>query len=371
MRVVVVGGGIAGAELIRCAHRALELVLIEPKPQIECQALYPEFLSGKVSVEDITAPLKPFCERVGATLIGERAVSLEEGEGRGERGDERGDKKGRGGVVVCEHSRVEYDVVVVATGATQNYYGIEGAERAFSIHTLEEAIRARRFIERHSPEKIVIVGSGLTGVETACELAESLDATIYLVEMMDRVLPTFREGISSLVARTLESRGVRVLTSRGVHAIEEGSVVLSDGSVLQCDMVIWTAGIRPSSFVEHLPLPKRNGWLLTDPYLRVRGDVFAIGDAAWVEVDGKLATKTGIEAERQARHTAENLRRLERGAPLLRYRVRASTDSQVALISLGCGCAVGVYRGMCIPVPSRLIYAVKSWIDRSFIRRFK
>jgi len=355
MRAVVVGGGIAGAELVRraSAHEALELVLIEPKPRIECQALYPEFLSGKVSVEEMTAPLKPFCERVGATLISERAISLEER------------------VVVCERSRVKYDVVVVATGATQNYYGIKGAERAFSIHTLEHALRARQFIERHSPERIVIVGSGLTGVETACELAESLDATIYIVEMMDRVLPTFPEHTSSLVGKTLESRGVRVLTSLGVCAIEEEGVVLSDGSVLECDMVIWTAGIRPRSFVESLSLPKRNGWLLTDRYLRVREDVFAIGDNAWVEADGKIATKTGMEAERQARHTAENLARLERGTPLFPYRVRASTDSQVALISTGCGCAVGVYGRMCIAMPSRLIYALKSWIDRSFIRRFK
>jgi NADH:ubiquinone reductase (H+-translocating) len=48
--------------------------------------------------------------------------------------------------------------------------------------------------------------------------------------------------------------------------------------------------------------------------------------------------------------------------------VRASTDSQVALISLGADCAVGK---TCIGVPSRLIYSLKSWIDKSFIKMFK
>ncbi len=54
-----------------------------------------------------------------------------------------------------------------------------------------------------------------------------------------------------------------------------------------------------------------------------------------------------------------------------KYSVRASTDSQVALISLGADCAVGVVGKTCIGVPTRLIYSLKSWIDKSFIKRFK
>ncbi len=357
MRVVVVGGGVAGAELVRCASPSdeLELFVIEPKQQIECQALYPEYLSAKVQLEDIVAPLKPFCERMGATLISERALRIE------------------GGEVVCTSTTVAYDVVVIATGAAQNYYGIKGAERAFSINTLEGTLKAREFIERKSPETIVVVGSGLTGVESASGLAEGLEARIYMIEMMDRVLPTFPERTSSKVRDALDEMGVSIITSKSVGEICKESVVLSDGSVLECDMVIWTAGIKPTELVGGLELPKQKGWLLTDPYLRAEGseDVFAIGDNAWVEVDGKIATKTGIEAERQAKHTAESLTRLARGKPLKRYAIRASTDNQVALISIGCRCAVGIYRNVCIATPSTLIHALKRWIDRSFIKRFK
>ncbi len=357
MRVAIVGAGVAGAELVRWAgtDSELEFFVIEPKHQIEFQALYPEYLSSKVRIEDMTAPLKPFCERMGATLVNERALRMEDEE------------------IVCTHTRVEYDVVVIATGAAQNYYGIEGTQRVFSINTLEDTLRAREFIEKSSPERVVVVGSGLTGVECACELAESLDGNVYLVEMMDRVLPTFPEKVSRNVHRVLEKRGVSIITSRGVSRVFEQGVVLSDGTTLECDMVIWTAGIKPTQFVEHLKLSKRKGWLLTDPYLRVEGtkNVFAMGDNAWVEVDGRVATKTGIEAERQARHTADNLVRLARGKPLKRYSVRASVDSQIAFISLGCGCAVGVYKSRCIPLPSHLIYALKSLIDKSFIKRFR
>ncbi|TRZ69064.1 MAG: hypothetical protein D4Q77_00410 [Methanothrix sp.] len=99
--------------------------------------------------------------------------------------------------------------------------------------------------------------------------------------------------------------------------------------------------------------------------------VFAIGDNAWVEVDGKVATKTGIEAERQAKYTAKNLARLAKGKDPSPYPVMAGTKDPMALISIGYRCAVGVYGDTCITMPSLLIYALKSWIDKSFVKRFK
>jgi NADH dehydrogenase len=354
MKVVVIGGGVAGAELIRVATPGpLEFTLIEPKKQIELQALYPEYIGGLTRLKELTAPLKPFCERVGAVHLSERALSLEKG------------------AVICEHSRVEFDYAVIATGAAQNYFGIKGIEHTFSINTLEETIKARRFVEDNNPERIMIMGSGLTGVETACVLAEGLDASIYVIEAKDRVLPQFSAVTSALIEKALSKKGVNVLTNSAVSEVKEDSIIFADGSSLDCDMAIWTAGIKPTEFVQNLDLPKKNGWILVDPYLRAQEDVFATGDSAWVEIDGKLATKTGLEAERQAKHLAKNLVRLAEGKPLEKYSVRASTDSQVALISLGCDCAVGVYGKMCIGAPTRLIYSLKSWIDKSFIRRFK
>ncbi len=355
MRVAVIGGGVAGAELIRVASpSSLEFTLIEPKKHIELQALYPEYLAGLTRIQDLTAPLKPFCDRVGATYVREKALSIEKD------------------AIVCEHTHVEYDVAVVATGAAQNFFGIKGIENTFSINTLEETKRAKRFVEDTNPERIMILGSGLTGVETASILAESLDASIYIIEARDRVLPQFSPKTSELVEKALSKRGVNILTSTQICEVKKDCILFSDniGTCLDCDMAIWTAGVKPSQFVQNLDFYKKNGWIEVDPYLRAQGNVFAIGDCAWVEIDSKLATKTGLEAERQAKHTARNLMRLADGKPLEMYTVRASTDSQVALISLGGDCAVGVMGKMCIGAPTRLIYSLKSWIDKSFIKRF-
>lgn len=354
MRVAVIGGGVGGAELIRVASPCpIEFTLIEPKRQIELQALYPEYLGGLARLQELTAPLKPFCDRVGARLINDNALHLE------------------GNSVVCEHARVEYDMLVIAVGAAQNYFGLKGIEHTFSINTFEETKRARRFVEDKYPERIMIMGSGLTGVETACVLSEGLESSIYIIEARDRVLPQFSPATSELVERALSKKGVNILTSATIHEVKEDSIVFADGSALDCDMAIWTAGIKPPEFIQGLRLQKKNGWILVDPYLLAADNIFAMGDCAWIDIDGRLATKTGLEAERQAKHIAKNLSRLAEGKALERYSVRASTDSQVALISLGCDCAVGVYGKMCIGAPTRLIYSLKSWIDKSFIRRFK
>jgi NADH dehydrogenase len=354
MKVAVVGGGVAGAELIRVADSCpIEFTLIEPKSQIELQALYPEYLGGLARLDELTAPLKPFCDRIGATLVNDRALRLDEN------------------VVVCEKSLVEFDAAVVATGASQNYFGILGTEKTFSINTLDETIRARKFVESENPDRIMIMGSGLTGVETAAVLSESLDASIYIIEARDRVLPQFSLKTSKLVENALARKGVNILTSHQVCEVREDCILFADGVCLDCDMAIWTAGIKPPEFIQSLNLPKKNGWIFVDDYLLAKSNVFAIGDCSWIEIDGKLATKTAVEAERQAKHTAKNLIRLAEGKLVEKYSVRACTDSQVALISLGSDCAVGVMGKICIGAPTRLIYSLKSWIDRSFIRRFK
>ncbi len=201
-------------------------------------ALYPEYLVGKAEVEDMTAPLYPFCQRAGANFINDRAVDLKDGR------------------VICTRWDVEYDVLVIAAGTQQNYFSVEGAERTFSINTLNETISARQFIERKSPQRIMVIGSGLTGVETALVLADSLDASIYLMEAKDRLLPQFSPAVYSQVQKWLSSRDVLLLTCSTVSKVEPEMITFSDGSSMDCDMAIWTAGIKPSELVESLDLPK-------------------------------------------------------------------------------------------------------------------
>jgi NADH dehydrogenase len=359
--VAVVGAGIAGAELVRKALPGPhEITLIEPKGQIECQALYPEYLVGSVSLADLTAPLNPFCDRVGAKHVKERALRLEDD------------------AVICDRSRVEFDIAVIATGAIQNYFGIKGADKAFTVNTLDGVVRAREFLDSKKPGRITIIGAGLTGIETACVLKEKIDAQIGILEAKDRILPQFSAKISPYLEKELARRGIDFLVSRRVQEVGESSILLMDGSTMPCDMAIWTAGIKPPEFIQSLPFAKKDDeWIRTDDCLRAKENmhasekVFVLGDSAWVEIGGRVASKTAIEAERQAGHMAGNLIRLAEGKPLQSYSTIAPTNAQVALISLGCNRAMGVYGDRCLTLPSRLLHSLKSWIDKSFIERFK
>ncbi len=357
LKVAIIGGGIAGAEVVRNALPGdLDITLISPKSRIECQALYPEYLAGAASLEDLTAPLKPFCDKIGARLVNERAIHMDV----------------ENSLVACERSRIEYDLAVIATGAAQNYFGAKGAERSFSINSLDETERAKRFLEKEEPKRIAIIGSGLTGVETACALKERIEANICIIEAKERILPQFSENISSVVDEALFKKGIDTLTSKRVNEIRDECIVFSDGSTLDCDMAFWTAGIKPSDFVSNLDLHKKGGeWILTNSSLQASGNVFAIGDCAWVEIDGKIASKTAVEAEHQAAHMARNLKNWAEGRPLMNYSIVAPTDAPVALISIGCNSAVGVYGSICLAMPTRLIHALKGWIDKSFVRRYK
>ena len=202
-------------------------------------------------------------------------------------------------------------------------------------------------------------------------LAESLDASIYSIEARDRVLLQFSAQTSALVEKALSKKGVNIFTSIQVAEVKEDCIMFTDNTCLDCDMDIWTAGIKPGQFVQDLELPKKNGWILVNSHLNAEKNIYAIGDAAWVEIDAKLATETGLEAERQAKYLAGHFRNMIKGRAFEKYSVRASADSQVALISSGPNCAMGVMGKTCIGVPTLLIYSLKRWIDKLFKKRFK
>ena len=98
-------------------------------------------------------------------------------------------------------------------------------------------------------------------------LADNLDASICLIEAKDRLLPQFTPTVSSHVQKWLSSKEVKLLTCTTVSKVSQEMVTFSDGTSMDCDMVIWTTGIKPPELVESLDLPKHQGWLQTDPTL--------------------------------------------------------------------------------------------------------
>jgi NADH dehydrogenase len=136
-----------------------------------------------------------------------------------------------------------------------------------------------------------IVGGGPTGVEYAGALAELVrlvlpyeypelppsEVRILLLEGGDRLLATFPPSLSKYTRRELELRGIDVRTSTLVASADDAGVVLRDGTELQTETMVWTAGVRPNDIVD--PQPRR---IDVDAHLRIVGasNAFAIGDVA-------------------------------------------------------------------------------------------
>ncbi len=348
MRVAVIGGGLAGLTFAKHASEFADVILIEPNDFMVCQALLPELLSGKVNIEDLCVSIGEFCDDFGVEHVRDKATGI------------------GNGIVFTEKKEIECEFAVIAVGAETNYYGIEGAERTYNVNTLEETLKAKKALD--NAEDIVVVGSGLTGVEVALELAE-LGYGVKVVEAMDRILPTFSPKVSNFVYKIMMKEGIEVNTSTAVVRVEEDGVVTNKGKI-SCDLVMWCAGLKPSEFVRNLDVPKERGWVKVDETLKANG-FFAFGDCAHVEVDGKVATKTALEARSQAKHSAENLKRMLRGDSPKPYRIRSSVDRPIAMIMLARGRAIMIYGGFVITKPMGLIYRMKKWAIERFLGYFR
>jgi len=223
-----------------------------------------------------------------------------------------GDTKARR--VLLPDGAVDYDFLILATGATHSYFGHEEwAAYAPGLKTLEDAIEIRRRMllsyeaaERETDARrraalltFVVVGAGPTGVELAGAFSEiarhvlsadfrTIDpaaAWVVLIEAGPRVLPAFPPDLSVSAQRQLERMGVQVILGKPVTGIDEGGVTLFDGERLQSRCVLWAAGVQASPLARSLGVQlDKSGRVIVEKDLSVPGapEVFVIGDLASV-----------------------------------------------------------------------------------------
>nr|CAB3265337.1 probable NADH dehydrogenase [Phallusia mammillata] len=248
-------------------------------------------------------------------------------------------------VVHCQseiHPKKEYDIqydkLVIGVGAVSNTFGIPGVtEHAFFLKELVDARNIRdRIISNFElatqPESsendkdrllhVVIVGGGPTGVEFGAELYDFLteDVSRHFPVLQHKVKVTLIEGNKILGSfdKRLREYAEKKITKRKqfeilqafVAEVNEENVILSDGTVIPCGLVVWSTGLSPRTFTKQLPFEKdKFGHIITDNKLRVQGisdeSIFALGDCA--DIDVMPLPATAQVAERQGRWLAKYL----------------------------------------------------------------
>src|SRR5689334_16662215 len=174
-----------------------------------------------------------------------------------------------------------YDILVLAIGSLTNDFGTPGvAEHAICLETPEQAarfhgrlvnacLRAQNQNEPLRPGQlqVAIIGAGATGVELAAELHKTTrelvafgldridpdrDITLHLIEAADRILPALPQRISKSAVDMLAGLGVKIYTSARVAAVVPNGVKLSDGRMIEAELVVWAAGVKAPAFLHNL-----------------------------------------------------------------------------------------------------------------------
>ncbi|WP_336320514.1 NAD(P)/FAD-dependent oxidoreductase [Streptomyces lavendofoliae] len=279
-RIVVLGAGYAGAFVAgtlarRLSPRDVGITVVNAEPDFVQRLRLHQLAAGR----EIAAPslaevfagtgIDLRVARVTAVDPGRRTVALDDGHGGG---------------------RLGYDTLVHALGSHGADHGVPGVtEYAFDVSARPSALRLRERLERLSARPgggggVLVVGDGLTGIETATEIAESRPGLTVTLVARGELGVALSAGAREHLRRACDRLGVTVLEHATVEAVEADRVRCADGTVLASDATVWTAGFMagPVAATSGLEVTE-NGRIVVDRTMRSvsHPDIYAVGDSAY------------------------------------------------------------------------------------------
>lgn len=243
-------------------------------------------------------------------------------------------------------STMDYDYVLDCLGSRTAFFGIDGLEdHALTLKSHDEAldindhvVSAARDGWDDDPAQIVVGGAGLSGIQSAAEIAEFRDAydapiEVYLVEAMKHILPGHDAGFQGELRKRLERRDIEILTDDPIVEADDSALHFEARDSLEYDVLLWAGGITGFHEIEDPNLEREDDRIDADATLRTDDDrVFALGDAAVVDQDdGDPPPPTAQAAWDGAEVAGENVARAIRGQSLVRW----DYEDKGTLVSVG------------------------------------
>ncbi|MCS3528939.1 NAD(P)/FAD-dependent oxidoreductase [Chryseobacterium sp. JUb7] len=257
--------------------------------------------------------------------------------------------------IETDTGNISYDYLVIALGTESNFFGMENVKRcALPMKNIEEALYLRNYMllnleeaarnkdpqEAEKLQNIVIAGGGPTGVELAGMLAEMGQfiaekeypeikhglSNLYLIDALPTLLSPMSKVAQETAYKKLEELGVKILLNVSVKDYVDGKVLLSDGTSIQTETLIWTSGVIgrevPGIPEESVGKGRR---LLVDAYNKVFGteNIFALGDISLQLTDEKFPKGHPQLAQVAIQHgnnVGRNLKRIEEGKEQIPFR---------------------------------------------------
>jgi NADH dehydrogenase len=322
-RVVVVGGGFAGLSAgMALADMAVDVTLIDRRNHHTFQPLLYQVALAVLSPADIAQPIRHiFSKNRNIEVLMDEVENIKFDQNR---------------VQLRSGAEMEYDYLILGTGATHSYFGKnEWAQWAPGLKTVEDATEIRRRVllafelaERemvetgaHPELNFVIIGGGPTGVELAGAISDisklymrndfrHIDpskARVILIEGSPRILAAYPEDLSKKAAQQLAGLGVEVHAGQSVMDVQPGYVMVG-GKRIDAVVTLWAAGVQASPLAKVLGTPTdKRGCAIVDLHLNPPGhpNIFVCGDLAHVEENGRQVPGVAQPAMQMGRHAAK------------------------------------------------------------------
>jgi NADH:ubiquinone reductase (H+-translocating) len=254
-------------------------------------------------------------------------------------------------VITKTGKEYSYNYIIIALGATDAYYNVKGAQQySHSFRSVNDALKLREAITKlPSDSVIVICGGGATGISLAGALSETFGEKIKIkvVEAQDNILAEWDPRLVKTAKKILSERNVEILTGQLVKEISNSSVVVGSNIRVNCDLTVWTAGIKGFDIktTPHVKTTKSER-IIVNKYSQIEGfdNAFAVGDiSAFTLENGVLSPQLAQFAVSQARNVAKNIMHKEGGEPM----IELDYSQKGQILSLGRRC-IGLINGILV-----------------------
>ena len=313
-KVVIIGcgyGGICAAWRLSAGRDKMSITVIDRSESFNFLPLLPDCLGRMLDPRSLAYPIKKLSAIYGFDFVKDEAVSL----------DLAGKK------VITSAGAYDYDYLIIASGSETNFYGNKVIEeRAFRLDNARDARKICLALSERDYDSYLICGGGYTGVEIATNLRIYLDRRkinkrIIIIERSDSILGPLPAWMKEYALGNLKDLGIEVLLKCSVETVEGSAVRISGDKVLEDCMLIWSAGVKTSGFLQDLSCEKNpQGRVKVDEYLRLDESCFVVGDASYFTHKGAYLRMAVQFAIAQGSLAAVNIMRSSAGMPLQKYR---------------------------------------------------
>jgi len=235
-------------------------------------------------------------------------------------------------ILLKNKQKIKFDYLIIATGTSYHtpfkQSDILIPQRILNIKEQNKKLQ--------NAKSVLIIGAGIVGIETALKLHESYkDKEIILVNSRSTILERQPKKAQKFIKTYLEKNKINLFLNERVISYKDNSYQTDKKTIFKADFVLAATGITPNSKFIGQEYLNTKGFILVDPTLRLKENIFVLGD-----VNSIREEKTAQSSEKQALLTIKNIVALEKNKPLSNYKIK----QRPIIISLGKNKALFIYK---------------------------